>query len=606
MNSKLKYFFIWAYLLWAPSILLAQNNEIELAEEYYRREDYIKAKDILDKLVKKNEAYVQVYNLYTNTLLRLKDYHSLEKFYKKALKKHPEKLEYKIDYGLFLKDWGREKDAQKQLSSLTEEIKKRPDLVDFAAKYARQRGNFEFAQSLYIESRQALRQPNLYIFEMADLYKMQGKTEQMINELLTYATSDPASIEVVQNIFQNHLTTPKDLDLLETILLESSRNSPAENVYNELLYWLYLQRQDFKAAFLQAKALDKRRKTDGQRLIELGNLAMNNQDYEAAIKIFEYYVEEFAGSPYYYNARRSLIAAREQLVRSKFPVPKDEVQSLIKAYSSLQQSTANPQLRHDIIRNMAQLYALYLNKTDSAIALLEGMLASQRVDKQTKALAKLDLGDYYLLKQEPWEASLIYSQVEKEEKDAPLGYEAKLRNARLFYFKGEFELAKEQLNILKLATSREIANDALELSLRIQDNTDMDSTGEALKAYSRAELLLFQNKIDESLLLLDSLQKALPNHSLMDEIYMLKFKIFEKSGRYTDAIKQLEIINDAYSQDIYGDDALFHLGRLYEEKLKMPEKAMAYYQELLKKFPGSIFVAEARKRFRLLRGDKIN
>jgi tetratricopeptide (TPR) repeat protein len=597
--------FIFLFSVTTP-LVIAQEKDLELAEEYYRREDYDKARDVFDKVLKKHDVLLQVYPYYTVTLTKLKDFSNLEKFYKKVQKKHPEKLEIRIDYGLFLKDQGKDKEADKQFKSIIDEVKFRPDLVELAARYIRHKGNLELTQTLYIESRAAMRQPYLYIFEMAELYKIQGKTEQLIEEMLTLAQTDPASIYQVQNIFQNNLVSPKDLDLLESKLLNASRNSPGDDVYNELLYWLYLQQQDFKAAFMQAKAIDKRKKTDGQRIMELGSLAMNNNDFEAAIRIYEYYVEEFAGSPYFYTARRNLIAAREQLVKSKFPVAKDEVRALINAYFLLERSTNNPSMKQDIVRNIAQLYALYLGQIDTAIVLIEQMLRGQRVDKNTKLLAKLDLGDYYLLRQEPWEASLIYSQVEKEEKDAPLGYEAKLRNARLFYFKGEFELAKEQLNILKLATAREIANDALELSLRIQDNLGLDSTGDALMAYSKAELLLFQNKVDESLLLLDSLLKAFPNHSLTDEIYLLKFKIFEKTGRYNEAIQQLNIINEKYSEDIYGDDALFHLGRLHEEKLKQPEKAMEYYQELMKKFPGSIFVAEARKRFRTLRGDKLN
>src|SRR5690606_8145510 len=88
---------------------------------------------------------------------------------------------------------------------------------------------------------------------------------------------------------------------------------------------------------------------------------------------------------------------------------------------------------------------------------------------------KLDMGDIYLLKGEPWEATLLYSQVEKSQKEELLGYEAKLRNARLHYYKGDFELSKDVLDILKQATSREIANDAGALSLLIMDNTGLDS-----------------------------------------------------------------------------------------------------------------------------------
>ena len=65
--------------------------------------------------------------------------------------------------------------------------------------------------------------------------------------------------------------------------------------------------------------------------------------------------------------------------------------------------------------------------------MLNEVLQLSRYDDKLKARAKLDLGDIYLLKGEPWESTLLYSQVEKDMKEDPLGHEAKLRNAKLSY-----------------------------------------------------------------------------------------------------------------------------------------------------------------------------
>jgi tetratricopeptide (TPR) repeat protein len=190
-------------------------------------------------------------------------------------------------------------------------------------------------------------------------------------------------------------------------------------------------------------------------------------------------------------------------------------------------------------------------------------------------------------------------------KEDPLGHEAKLRNAKLSYYKGEFELAQEHLDVLKLATSREIANDAMDLSILIQDNTGLDSTIEAMKEYAAIDLLLFQNKTSEALTQTEAMLKKFPNHSLTDELLWLESKIYRKMGDYPNAIAALDKINSAYPDDILGDNALFTLGNIYEENLKDYTKAMEVYQQFLLKYPGSIFTVEARKRFRLLRGDKL-
>jgi hypothetical protein len=146
------------------------------------------------------------------------------------------------------------------------------------------------------------------------------------------------------------------------------------------------------------------------------------------------------------------------------------------------------------------------------------------------AEAKISLGDIYLLKGEPWEATLLYSQVEKSHKETTTGHEAKLRNAKLNYYKGDFELAQAHLDILKLATSREIANDAMDLSLLITDNTGLDTSTVAMEAYASVELLVFQNKLTGALVELDNMLRKFPGHSLTDEIHFKKANISSDGG----------------------------------------------------------------------------
>jgi TolA-binding protein len=196
--------------------------------------------------------------------------------------------------------------------------------------------------------------------------------------------------------------------------------------------------------------------------------------------------------------------------------------------------------------------------------------------------------------------------VEKMRKEHPLGYEAKLKNAKLSYYKGEFTLAVEHLNILKEATTREIANDALDLSLLIQDNTVEDTLGLALQEYSKIELLIFQKQEDTALKELQNLIQKYPNHALTDEILFQKGMLLRKMGKFNEALADLENIFKNHGSDILGDDAYFYMGKIYEEDLKNKEKAKEIYQEFLSKYPSSVFNAEARKRFRILRGDFVN
>src|SRR5690606_27872055 len=118
------------------------------------------------------------------------------------------------------------------------------------------------------------------------------------------------------------------------------------------------------------------------------------------------------------------------------------------------------------------------------------------INASINAQLKLDLANLYVTENQPWEAALLYGQVEKAFPDHPIGQDAKFKNARLSFFSGDFNWAKAQLDVLKASTSQLIANDALDLSLLIQDELAVDSNGHALKIYARA-MLLNQKKAQE-------------------------------------------------------------------------------------------------------------
>lgn len=201
------------------------------------------------------------------------------------------------------------------------------------------------------------------------------------------------------------------------------------------------------------------------------------------------------------------------------------------------------------------------------------------------------------------ESALLYAQVDKTMKETPVGYEAKLKRAKLAYYQGEFELSQAVLDILKLATTREIANDALDLSVFIKENTLFDSTNMALKSYASLELLEYQHKDQQVLEIIDSLLIQFKGQNLEDDFLMLKANELRKTGNFIAAAETYAKLVEEFGHDVLGDKALFLQADTYQNYLKDYEKAQQLYVKLLKEYPGSIYVAESRKRFRTLRGD---
>ena len=582
----------------------AQNQELQLAREYYSKGDYAKAEELYSKLADQPRIFQVVYPDYLKVLLAQRNYKEAEKLVKKTIKRYPDVPNYQVDMGKVYQAAGNKAAADKHFDKLLEQLK--PDQVIALASAFMQNDLFDYAEKTYLRGRELSGNPLEHNRSLIALYAYRQKNASLIPEILNLLQADENELGYAQNMLQNSMREDKNLDELEKELILRVQQNPDKLAYNELLIWLYIQRKDFYGALMQARAVDKRTRSGGTRVMELGAISLKNGDYQGAIEAYEYIVKEYPEGPYYLIARQRLINAREEQVQNTFPVDKDKIRALITDYETLLNEVGRTPQTVEVLQHMAELYAFYLDDREKAIALLQEAINMPRANPDFVANSKLTLGDIYLLKGEPWESTLLYSQVEKSHKETPIGHEAKLRNARLNYYKGDFELAQAHLDILKLATSREIANDAMDLSLLITDNTGLDTSTVAMEEYAAIDLLVFQNKLPEAIAALDAMLKKYPGHSLSDEIYFQKANIYERIGEFDKAVENLSKIVSNPQYDILSDDALFRMAYIYEENLKDKEKAQQLYNDLLVKHQGSIYMAEARKRFRKLRGDSIN
>lgn len=594
---------------------LSQNHaEIQLANEYLLKGDKRKAVELYKDL-SKNDANVHlIHNNYINLLIDLAMYDDAHAYLKKILRRDPENMHYKLDVGLVYVRSGDLVKADRYFKDLITGVRHNVQLSKMMSDYLAGRSLIDYSILILTESRQFLRNPFLFCLELAMLYRIQGQQDKMVEEYLSYVTQSSANIQYVKNVMQALLTRPEELESLERLLYDKVQKNPDVEVYSDLLIWVTMQQKNFYASFIQARAYDKRYRKEGEKSMEVAKVALDNEDFDNASKIYRYVIREYPGSANHLLARLGLIRTREARVKKTFPVNMDSVKALVIDYQNFIEKFPDNANSLEATRNEALLLANYLDLKDSAIHVLNKLITNPRASLYLKSKAKLDLGDIHLTKGEPWESTLLYSQVEKTQKENPVGYEAKLRNAKLSYYKANFKLAQEHLDILKEATTREIANDAMDLSMRIKENIAFDSAGAALKEFANIELLLYQNKQREALEKLNLLKQgqgvqangqpiALSNQTILDDVYWLEALMRMKRGEFDESLKLLGQILTEYPDDVLSDDAFFLQGEIYERQLKNKEKAMEVYREFLNKYPGSVFAAEARKRYRTLRGD---
>ena len=607
--SMRKYAVAIMFILSLPMLMAQSNDPVALADEYYRQGELDKAEEQYRKLARNRRYIGRIHDNYFKLLLTIQEFDKAEKYVKDVIKQFPENYLYEIDLGVVYQSKRDEPAAEKQFNSVIKKVANKAKKdgkttnVRILAQTFFEKNLREKALQTYQQGREALKRPSLFSLELANAYRLMNKKQLMIKEYLTFSKSQPQNLSYVKNSFQRVLQEPTDLDTLETMLYDFIQKEAGNPIFNEMLVWTHLQQKNFNAALRQARALDRRLGNNGENIVNVGLIAYRNTDYKSANKAFGYIINDFPESPSRRLAQKYVLLSEEEVVKSTYPVDTAAVRSLIARYNAFQEQSRDLFTALDAQRRKALLHAFQLNEIPKAIEILDDLVKQPVGKHRIVAEAKMDLADIYLLDKQPWESILLYAQVERMFKDEPLGYEAKLKSAKLSYFKGEFELAQGHLDILKLATSREIANDALNLSILIKNNTVFDSTDVVMQEYANIELMLFQNQKTEALASLDSMLSKYGRHSIADEVHYLKAKTYRELGEPTKAVEALNVITETFNYDILADDALFMTAVILEEDLKDTEQSMHLYTQLLTQFPGSIYVSEARKRFRELRGD---
>lgn len=591
-------------IILASTVVKAQlNGDEALAVQYFQSGEFEKAATLYQKLFNrtKNLSY---YDPYFTCLLRIKHYDEADQLARRLLKSNPENYTYAIDIGRVYQERGEQEKASEWYNNLIKNLPANEFTIkDLAITFYRAEA-YDFSIKTLITGRKLINNENAFNYDLLSLYRYRKDKPMLIQEYLLLLSTNPEALPQAQNVLATILEDNADYDLLRTALLRRLQKDPQSIVLTEFLTWQFIQQKDFDMALRQTLALDRRLKEDGNRVFELSQLLLSNHVYDQAIEALNYLVGKGNESRYYIPAKIDLLNAKtKRLTSEKFNAT--DLISLENDYQSLLNEFGRSSSTSFAVRQLANLQAFYLQKPNEAIQQLEKLLELSGLPPSTIGQMKLELGDIYILTGEVWEAALVYGQVEKQFANEPYGQEAKFKNAKLSYYQGDFIWAKAQLDVLKSSTSQLIANDALNLSLLISDNLQNENDTAALKKYSYADLLILKNKPEQALAVLDSMNLLYPGNSLTDDILMAKSKIFLKGGDLNQAIAQLQKIIESYSADLWGDDAIFILAEVYETKLNQTEKAMELYQRIITDFPGSLYVIEARKRFRQLRGDKL-
>ena len=429
----------------------------------------------------------------------------------------------------------------------------------------------------------------------------------MVNQYLDFLLNNPNQKKVVFSNIQRFLDNNgiKDFNntnIVKRSLLNIIKKYPDRYDFNEMLIWLFMQNQQYKLALQQVISLDRRNQNSLSKIFEITEKLLDLEKFKLAIEGLDYIISKGFNSELYITSHINKLYAETKILNNK----NEDLEPINSKYNSVIKEVGKNSYSILLLSNYAHFKAFYMKNLEDAKIILEDAMKITNADPTEIAECKIQYADIMLLSGNIWDALLFYSQVEKDFKENPIGHTAKFKRAKIAYYKGDFTWAQAQLDVLKASTSKLISNDAMDLSLLISDNYNLDTIDQPMMQFARADLLFFQQKYDEAILTFDSILTLFNGHDLSDEIYFRKYKIFSAKNDTESSVKMLEKIINDFSYEILIDDALYSIAKIYENKYNDNAKAMDYYQKIILDHEGSIYASEARNRFRFLRGDEIN
>ena len=576
-----------------------QVNE-QLARNFFNNEEYDKAADIFQQLYI-DYRYYYYFQQYIECLISLERFDDAEKDLRSFVKNDNTTNKWKTTVTLayvYFRNNNKDK-SDKTLKKLINELPEDRNLYIQIANVMISKSFNDFAIMLYDKGAASSMGYNFFM-EKALAYQNMMDFEKATENYLLQLEEDPGDYDIVKSRLSFMLRYNIDDSVIDDIryaLLKKAQDNKENEIFAELLVWFALQMKDYEIALEQEIALDRRLGDREYDIIYLAKIAFDNEQYDIASKAYEYLVNKSHEGAYYEDAVVGLIEVQYKNVENSSATTEfysDLVKRIEKECLELGISDKTTPIL--IIR--ADVLAFNLNEIDKSIDILNEAL-ELNISKLNKSRLKMKLADIYLFKEEVWEATLLYSQVDKSMKEEPIGHEARLKNAQLRYYIGEFDWSLAVLNILKSATSKLIANDAMTLSLVISDNLEYDTI--ALQRLAKADYYIYQKRYELANQMLDSVNVYNPNEVSMPYLLMRKAQIAMENSDYEMADSLYKRVYQGYADSYMADDALLKDAVLLEKHLDKKEEALECYAKIIDEYTASVYVAQARNAYRRIR-----
>lgn len=599
---QMRYILIFAFSFFCSTVVFAQQFKVDktpqLASQYFNGGQFTKAAELYRQLY--NKTNISTYfNSYVTSLIRSENYKDAEKEVKRYMRKNPTQIHYYITLGQIYKAQKNSAKTEAYYQQALNDLRGDQGTTSTLVNTFMNCQEFEWAQKV-LDKASKTGSEELFYYDQGRLYRIMRNYDKMADVFLKWLKKDKTRLSIIQSYFNSamaDLSGDETAKLLEDKIVKAVQQNPEYIPFKRLQIWIYINRKQFQKAYDMLVGLNAMTNKESNQIFSFARSASKKKKYDVARKAYQYLIATGKTTSYYRVSWLELIAMEFDRIENTVAPTSDQVQPFVllsqKALDELKLSN----LTYKIAVQQAHVMAFYLHQIDLAVEQLNNVLKVKRLNAVMRAEVKIELADIYAINNDPWQATLFYSQAVDQAKNHPIADEAKWKKARLGFLIGDFAWAKAQLDAIKGSTSKLTSNDAIDLAMLIGNNSNLDTSDVALKNFARIEYHIFKRQYLPAMQSIDSLLSGFADHSLADEALYRKAEILIRQEKYLPAISVLKQITNKYASGVLADDAMFMIANLYKDRFNNMKEAKNWFRNLILRYPSSAFANEARKKY---------
>lgn len=590
------------------------QNILRLAQAFEQQQEYERALQLYSDLFVKDTANYVYFDALRRMYVQLKRYDEAIVLSVRRLRSTPLDFTLQSNIGSLFSMAGKEQKADSVWNMVLHSANKNQMIFRAVANEQANLRLFDRAIATYLRGRNESGDQYIFANELGYLYSFTMDFANTTREYLRMLRQNELQFDFVQSRLSAIISRPDGLTSCTTVIEDELQKQQTISLIR-LQIWLYMEANRHGDALTITQKLEQLVNSNGQELFAFAERVFRENEFAIAANAYQQALQQGGRMAFIPAAKFGYARCVEELSLRGVSTedPKKENTTLLETqpsfsgainlYSSIAKEYPFSSISANALYRIGWIRYKQLFDLDGALQMFDSVLVSSPAGPMIPTVLAAT-GDIFIAQNKLDAASKKYVGMatspysNQEQRTA-----AQFRLAEIQFFKNNFDSVLILLTPLTENLRIDESNDALILQYFVTENQFQFL--EALKQYSHAELLARQFKLSEAIQELSSIIDIYPTAPLADDVLLKKAEYSILLKRYAEALADYQKLLEDYKESIEKDRTQFKIGELYELYLNDKQKAIAAYEVILEKYPFSLFVEQARKKIRQLRGDSI-